>query len=367
MQQKRWSLLGALVLGVAVSGLVTDARADDKKAKEVKKTIAPTGTYTWERRSRRDDRLTKRTLTLKFEGGKLTGTYDRGRGEPSKIESGKVDGDTISFEITRSFNDRNFTIKYRGKVTAGGIEGTIEFPSRDGQSRSRPWEAKRTVSLADALGLWKFKIERDNGETMETSLTISKAGDKLKGLYKGPRSELEVKDISLKEGVLSFVVSRETDNGEFRATYKGKLSGNSIKGKIEYRFGDREGTVDFVGQREGGKVVQLASVVGTWKLEVTRDNGETRESTIALKLVDGKLKDLYTSRYGEREAEKITLKGDALSFQLSGETDNGSFLVVYKGKVSANTFKGTSTYEFGERKGTRNFVGRRAEVKKERL
>ena len=112
MQQKRWSLLGALVLGVAVSGLVTDARADDKEAKEVKKTVDPTGTYTSERRSRRDDRLTKSTLTLKLEGGKLTGTYDRGRGEPSKIESGKVDGDTISFAITRSFNDRNFTIKY---------------------------------------------------------------------------------------------------------------------------------------------------------------------------------------------------------------------------------------------------------------
>ena len=70
----------------------------------------------------------------------------------------------------------------------------------------------------------------------------------------------------------------------------------------------------------------------------------TRESKIALKLVDVKLKGLYTSRYGEREAEKITLKGDVLSFQLSGETDNGSFLVVYKGKVSGTTFKGTSTY-----------------------
>ena len=59
MQQNRWSLLGALALGVAVSSLVTDGRADDKTAKEGKKTVDPTGTYTSERRSRRDDRLTK--------------------------------------------------------------------------------------------------------------------------------------------------------------------------------------------------------------------------------------------------------------------------------------------------------------------
>ena len=349
MRHHRCSRVGVLVLSLSLSALVSQARAEEKKHD-------PTGTYTWERT--RGDRTFKSTLTLKLVGDKLLGSF-KSRDNEIKIENAKLEGDTVSFQVTRSFNDREFTIKYTGKLTASGIKGT-----RSTRRGEREWEAKRTTGLADVLGLWKFKFEGRNGEPIETSLKITKDGDKLKGLYTGRQRDHQVKNITLKGNLLSFHFSRETNNGEFHVTYEGKLSGNSIKGQLKFRFGDNEGTRDFVGHREGKKKgVQIADVLGTWKLESRRDNGDTFESSIKITKDGDKLKGLYTSRYGEREVEKVKLEGDVLTFQFSVETDNADIVVVYKGKLSGGSFKGTRVFERGDQRRESEFTGRREEKK----
>ena len=64
------------------------------------------------------------TIVLKQDGAKLTGTVDGGRGGPAEIGDGKVDGDNISFTVTRSFNDQTFKLAYKGKVTGNEIKFT---------------------------------------------------------------------------------------------------------------------------------------------------------------------------------------------------------------------------------------------------
>lgn len=346
MLQYRCSRFGVLMLTLSLSALLSPARAEEKKTK-----IDPTGTYTWERT--RGDQTFKSTLMLKLVGDKVLGTY-KGRRDEVPIENGKLEGDTLTFQITRSFNDREFTIKYRGKMTATGIKGTRETGRGE-----REWEAKRIVGIADALGLWKFKFEGRNGAIREVSLKIVKDGDQLKGLYTGRQRELEIKNIALKGDVLSFHFSRETDNGEFHVAYEGKLSGNSIKGQLKYRFGENERTREFVGHREVKRGIEIADVLGTWKLESTRDNGETSESSIKLTKEGDKLKGLYTSRYGEREVEKVKLEGNVLSFQFSGDINGEEFVVVYKGKLTGDSFKGTSVFERGDQRREREVTGRR--------
>jgi hypothetical protein len=57
------------------------------------------------------------TFTLKQSGSALTGTVEGGRGGPVEISNGKVDGDNVSFEVTRDMGDKGkFTTKYSGKV-----------------------------------------------------------------------------------------------------------------------------------------------------------------------------------------------------------------------------------------------------------
>ena len=75
------------------------------------------------------------TLTLKADGGKLTGNLDGGRGGPVEIMAGKIDGMNVSFQVTRAGRDgASQTITYSGmlmgddlKLTATGGRGPQEL------------------------------------------------------------------------------------------------------------------------------------------------------------------------------------------------------------------------------------------------
>lgn len=106
-----------------------------------------TGTWTWEVPARQGGDPRKMTLKLKAEGEKLTGTVaspGRQGAEPREtaIADGKVQGDDISFTVTREYNGNKMVQKYNGKVSADAIKGKVEF-ERNGEKQSRDWEAKR--------------------------------------------------------------------------------------------------------------------------------------------------------------------------------------------------------------------------------
>lgn len=360
MHRNHWSC--ALACGLLVGGLALDVRGDEGDGKS---TVDPSGTYTWERTRRNSDEKIKSTLTLQVDGKRVTGTLAGGRGEPVKIENGKLEGDTISFDYTRARGDRVFRIRYQGKLTATGIKGTIAFGNSD---RTREWEARKVAGPADVLGLWKFKLERPDREPIETSMRITREGGELKGLYTHPRGESQAKSIKVDGDVLSFELSGELDNGgEYHVVYRGKVSGDVYKGRLEYRFGDRDGTMDFVGHREPKKAAQV-EIAGTWIFAVPGRDGETRERKIVITRDGEKLKAVYSGQRGEREAKAVELKGDTLTLDFSRESDRGSFVAIYKGKVSGDSIKGTLTFKFGDREETtREFSGRREAAEKKKV
>ncbi len=101
----------------------------------------PTGTWKWS--TTFNDQTRESTLKLKLEDGKLTGAM-LGRGDrETPIADGKFEDGKVSFSITRERGEQKFTSKYSGTVSGDTIKGTIEMPGRDGQTRSREWEAKR--------------------------------------------------------------------------------------------------------------------------------------------------------------------------------------------------------------------------------
>jgi hypothetical protein len=103
----------------------------------------PTGTWTWTMQGRDGGQAREITLKLKKEGDKLTGSMPgRQGGNETQIENGKIDGENISFSVTREFNGNKMTSKYSGKVSADTITGKIES-ERNGENRSREWTAKR--------------------------------------------------------------------------------------------------------------------------------------------------------------------------------------------------------------------------------
>lgn len=136
-QQTLTSLIRLFACGILALGAV--AQAQDKKTD-------PSGTWTWTSPGRNDGPERKSTLKLKQEGEKLTGTVaTTGRQAQANdivIENAKVKGDEVSFTVTREFQGNKVAAKYTGKISGDTIKGKIET-DRDGQTRSRDWEAKR--------------------------------------------------------------------------------------------------------------------------------------------------------------------------------------------------------------------------------
>ena len=142
MQQRQKTLVSLLKVGLCAFlalGMLVQAQAQEKKAN-------PTGTWTWTMAGRNGGPDRKMTLKLKVEDGKLTGkliTPGRdGQDVETKIEEGAIKGEEFSFNVTREFNGNKMTSKYTGKIVDGAIKGKIET-ERNGQTRSRDWEAKK--------------------------------------------------------------------------------------------------------------------------------------------------------------------------------------------------------------------------------
>lgn len=64
-------------------------------------------------------------FTFKQDGSTLTGST-AGRGGETQISNGKVDGDKVSFEVTREFNGNSMTVKYSGTVSGNTMTLSME-------------------------------------------------------------------------------------------------------------------------------------------------------------------------------------------------------------------------------------------------
>jgi hypothetical protein len=103
-----------------------------------------TGKWTYEQAGRGGGAPTSRTITLKADGAKLTGSvpgFGRGGGDPpppTEISNGKVDGDKISFQTKMTFGDNEFVIKYEGVISGDEMKLTITRGAMGGQDPPPP-------------------------------------------------------------------------------------------------------------------------------------------------------------------------------------------------------------------------------------
>jgi len=104
-----------------------------------------TGKWTWEQQG--GNGSTTVTLTLKADGGHLTGTLDGGRGGPTEISDGKVDGNSISFSVKRNMRGTDVVTPYKGIVNDSGDSMKIEF-SRMGRGGGEPTPMTVTAKRA---------------------------------------------------------------------------------------------------------------------------------------------------------------------------------------------------------------------------
>lgn len=102
---------------------------------------------------------------------------------------------------------------------------------------------------ASPAGKWKWSYER-NGQTIETTLTLKLDGEKLTGAVTGRNNtETAIEDGKIKDGEVSFKVTRERNGTKFTALYKGKVSEETIKGTIETERDGQKNSRDWEAKR----------------------------------------------------------------------------------------------------------------------
>jgi hypothetical protein len=105
------------------------------------------GKWVYEQAGRQGGNPVKVTLTLKSEGGKLTGTLSRpgrdGNAMESQISDGKVDGNNVSFKVSQQFGGNSMTSDYMGTLSGDDLKLKITRPGRDGNAMTNEVVAKK--------------------------------------------------------------------------------------------------------------------------------------------------------------------------------------------------------------------------------
>jgi hypothetical protein len=87
---------------------------------------------------------------------------------------------------------------------------------------------------ADPTGTWKWEMPGRNGQAMEMTLKVAKAGDAYTATLVAPNREIKADKVQFKDDTLSFVLNRTGRQGrQMSITYSGKVQGDTIKGKIQ--------------------------------------------------------------------------------------------------------------------------------------
>jgi hypothetical protein len=188
----------------------------------------PSGTWKWTFETQNGQTI-ESTLHLKLQDDKLTGTFIGRGGTETPIRDANINKDELSFTVVRERNGQTIISKYSGKLAGDTIKGKVET-ERDGQTRSRDWEAKREAA-ATVTGTWKWTFDIPNGQTLEPSAKLTQDGDKLTGVLTIGDRERPISEGKIQDGEVTFKVMSKRDDRTVTSKYYGKLTSDTIKGK----------------------------------------------------------------------------------------------------------------------------------------
>ena len=113
--------------------------------------------------------------------------------------------------------------------------------------------ARAEDKKVDPTGTWKWSITTPNGQTRESTLKLKLDGEKLTGTISGRGAETAIAEAKLKGEEISFEITREFNGNKVTTKYNGKISGDSIKGKMEFERDGQPQSRDWEAKREAEK------------------------------------------------------------------------------------------------------------------
>lgn len=106
----------------------------------------------------------------------------------------------------------------------------------------------RAEDKPNPSGTWKYTAEV-NGQSIDVTIKLKLEGDKLTGTVSVRDMENKIEEGKFKDGDVSFIVNREFNGNKFTLKYKGKISGDTFKGKREMERDGQTNSREFEAKR----------------------------------------------------------------------------------------------------------------------
>ena len=212
---------------------------------------------------------------------------------------------------------------------------------------------------AKFLGDWTLKVATDDGQTLTSTLKLSKDGDKIKGIFVGmDGTEVKADEIDIKGDDLNFKVVLDFQGTELVAKFKTKQEGSALKGSVDYDLGGQTGTLDVTGSKAGAAGGKLDE--GVWNLEIQTDDGQTLKAAVNLKKDGDKLGGTFTGVDGtEGKIDEASLKDGELAFKVTVDFQGSELVAKFKLKAADAGAKGSVDYDLGGQTGTLDVIAKR--------
>jgi hypothetical protein len=97
-------------------------------------------------------------------------------------------------------------------------------------------------------GTWKYTTEA-NGTKLEVVMKLKAEGDKVTGTVSVADMEIKIQDGKITDGEVSFKIVREAGGNQFEIKYKGKVMGDTFKGKRELERDGQPNVREFEAKR----------------------------------------------------------------------------------------------------------------------
>jgi hypothetical protein len=201
------------------------------------------------------------TLRLKEDRRGFSGTYIGTSGKEVPVQDLKVVSTSggsspaqgeLSFRVTGEIEHDKLTFNYAGKVNGNEIQGTVKLVAGT-QSVSLKFQARKIETpTANVAGTWKLKVPYSAGVTFDPVLKLVQTGATFKGTYAGEHGETPIADALILGDEFTFEVARSQNGKSYKLRYQGRVSGDTLKGSVEYDFDGINGVFDFDGQRVPG-------------------------------------------------------------------------------------------------------------------
>jgi hypothetical protein len=212
--------------------LILVALGEPVGAAEEKEEAVPTLDGTWRWTFTMPDGTTSRPkLTLTTAHGGLSGTNSFRPGTETPITNAVLNGQDLRFQVIREREGQEIVTTYSGKWSGKTIKGKIES-NWAGETQSYDWEAQRAHNGIE--GTWKWPVTFDTRK-FDARVDLEQDGETLTGTMPGfgRRRKIEIKNGSIKNGEVYFETERGAEEDKVVTIYKGKQTGDTIKGTIE--------------------------------------------------------------------------------------------------------------------------------------